>query len=239
VVVYTRWGWHWLLTAGMVLFFLVIDLGFWVANLPKIPVGGWFPLLVAGGMFTLMTTWKAGRRILKEHMEARVMPLEDFVASLGEDRPVRVPGTAVFMDSNPEGTPHALLHNLKHNKVLHERVVMLNVVTLETPRARPEERVSVSPVGRNMFRVRFCYGFSEDPDVHGRLGSLSLDGRTVRLAEITYFLGRERIIPTKGAGMAIWRERLFSFMSRNATGATAYFRIPPNQVVEVGMQLEI
>ncbi|HSG47173.1 MAG TPA: potassium transporter Kup [Longimicrobiales bacterium] len=238
VVVYARWGWSWLAAAGMVAFFLVIDLGFWVANLHKIPAGGWFPLVVAGGMFVLMTTWKTGRGILKGHFQKHLMPVADFVASIAEDPPVRVPGTAVFMDSNPGGTPRALLHNLKHNKVLHERVVMLNVVTLEVPRAQPADRVSVTPAGGGIFRVQFRFGFSEDPDVHRRLSALTLDGAPLQPAGITYFLGRERLIPTEGPGMSLWRERLFAFMSRNATGATAYFRIPPNQVVEVGMQLE-
>lgn len=239
VVVYARWGWGALATGTLVVFFLVIDLGFWVANLPKIPAGGWFPLLVAAGMFTLMTTWKAGRRVLGRHIEERSMSLAELVASLEEGPPVRVPGTAVYMDSNPSGAPRTLLHNLKHNKVLHERVVILHVTTLDVPRARPSERVTVRPVGIGIYRVRFAYGFSEDPDVHTRLASLELAGTPVKPMELTYFLGRERLIPRKGPGMAFWREKLFAFMSRNSTGATAYFRIPPGQVVELGMQLEL
>ena len=239
VVVYARWGWHWLLAGAMVAFFLVIDLGFWVANLPKIPDGGWFPLVVAAGIFTVMTTWKAGRRILSRHMHDQIMPLDVFAEVIATSQPHRVDGTAVYMDSNPEGTPRALLHNLKHNKVLHERVVMLTVETLEIPYADDEDEIDVHHVGEDMYRVIFRYGFSEDPDVHARLGQTELDGEPIHPMEVTYFLGRERLIPTEGRGMAVWREKLFALMSRNATGATAYFRIPPNQVVELGMQVEI
>jgi len=239
VVVYARWGWGALATGALVAFFLVIDLGFWVANLPKIPAGGWFPLIIAGAMFILMTTWKAGRRILADHMEKRSMSVAEFVAAVSEEPPHRVPGTAVYMDSSSRGAPRTLLHNLKHNKVLHQQVVLLHVATLDVPRARPEERVSVRPVGESMYRVRFAFGFSEDPDVHARLSGLQLDGEPVRPMELTYFLGRERLIPSRRPGMSLWREKLFAIMSRNATGATAYFRIPPGQVVELGMQLEI
>jgi KUP system potassium uptake protein len=239
VVIYARWGWHWLAAGAMVAVFLIIDLGFWIANLPKIPDGGWFPLVIAAGMFTVMTTWKAGRRLLRGHIQERIISLEDFAASIAASPPHRVPGTAVYMDSNPEGVPAALLHNLKHNKVLHERVVMLTVQTLEVPYADRDDRVRVADRGENMWRVSFRYGFSEDPDVHRRLGTLSLDGDRINRQEITYFLGRERLIPTEKPGLALWREKLFALMSRNTTGATAYFRIPPNQVVEVGMQLEI
>ncbi|MFO7892180.1 MAG: potassium transporter Kup [Longimicrobiales bacterium] len=239
VVVYARWGWHWLLAGGMVAFFLVIDLGFWVANLPKIPAGGWFPLVVAAGIFTLMTTWKTGRRILAHHIQERRMPLDDFVDSIAEEPPHRVTGTAVYMDSSPEGTPTALLHNLKHNKVLHERVVMLTIQTLEVPYADDEDEVQIDELGEGMWRVVFRYGFSEDPDVPSRLADITLDGEPIEPQEVTYFLGRERLIATERPGMALWREKLFAVMSRNATGATTYFRIPSNQVVELGMQLEI
>ena len=239
VVVYVRWGWNAIAVTVLVAFFLVIDLGFWIANLPKIPAGGWFPILIATGMFILMTTWRRGRGILRDEMERRNMAFDDFVESISRHPPMRVPGTAVYMDSNPAGTPRTLLHNLKHNKVLHERVILLTVVTLDSPRARPEERVAIREVGPSMYRIRFCFGFSEQPDVHAWLSDLEVGGAPIRPMELTYVLGRERLIPSKRPGMALWRERLFSFMSRNATGATTYFRIPPGQVVELGMQLEI
>jgi len=238
-VVYARWGWHWLVAGAMVAFFLTIDLGFWVANLPKIPTGGWFPVIIAAGMFTVMTTWKRGRRILRQRMEERILPLDDFIDSIAEDPPQRVPGTAVYMDSNREGTPKALLHNLKHNRVLHERVIMLTVVTMDLPYADPEDRVETTPLGENMWRVTFRFGFSEDPRVHDRLSTQTFDAEPVKPMELSYFLGRERLIPSDEPGMAIWRERLFALMSRNATGATAYFGIPHNQVVELGAQLKI
>jgi KUP system potassium uptake protein len=239
VVVYTRWGWSLLRAGAMVAFFLVIDLAFWGANLPKIPEGGWFPLLIAGSVFTLMTTWKAGRRILARHIEERIMPLTEFVKSVAKHEPRRVPGTAVYMDSNPDGTPHALIHNLEHNKIMHERVVSLTVETREVPYVDREDRMQIDEIGEDVWRVIFRYGFSQTPDVHRRLSALKLNGHDTDPDEITYFLGRERLIPTEKEGMALWREKLFAFMSRNATGATNYFRIPPSQVVEIGLQLEI
>jgi KUP system potassium uptake protein len=239
VVIYARWGWNWLLSAVTIAFFLVIDLGFWTANLPKIPEGGWFPLVVALVIFTLMTTWKTGRHLLARHMKERILPLDAFAASIAEEPPLRVPGTAVYMDSNPEGTPHALLHNLKHNKVLHEKVVMLTVLTLEVPYADEGDRIEVNHFGEGMWRVVLRFGFSEDPDVPRVLERLTLGGEPVNTYALTYFLGRERLIPTRKAGMALWREKLFALMSRNTTGATTYFRIPTGQVVELGAQIEI
>ena len=239
VVVYARWGWHWLLATAMVVFFLVIDLSFWSMNLLKIPEGGWFPLVIAAGVFTIMTTWKTGRRLLGRHLAERVMPLEEFADAVAEKEPRRVPGTAVYMTSNPEGTPHSLLHNLEHNKIVHERVVVLNVETQEVPYSDREDRMQIDQVGEDVWRVIFRYGFSQTPDVHRRLAALEFDGHDMEPEEITYFLGRERLIPSEGEGMALWREKLFAFMSRNATGATEYFRIPAEQVVEIGVQLEI
>lgn len=239
VVIYTRWGWSWLLASMLIALFLVVDLGFWVANLPKIPAGGWFPLVVALGMFTVMTTWRTGRRILADHMREGLVPMDAFVASIAEGPPLRVPGTAIYMDSNTEGTPHALLHNLKHNKVLHERVVVLTVLTLETPYVEDADRVDVESIGEDMWRVLLRYGFSEDPDVPAALRGVTLNGEPVEPYEVSYFLGRERLIPSERPGMAMWREKLFVLMSRNTTGATRYFRIPTGQVVELGTQLKI
>jgi KUP system potassium uptake protein len=240
VVIYARWGWSWLLTSAVVVGFLAMDLGFWVANLPKIPAGGWFPILVALGMFTIMTTWKTGRRLLSGHIRDGLMPLQTFAASIAEDPPNRVPGVAVYMDSNLEGTPHALLHNLKHNKVLHERIIILTVRTVEIPYVDEADRVAFDRVGKHMWRVVLRYGFSEDPNVPAALRKVRLDGESIRPLEVSYFLGRERLIASrKPGGMAFWRDKLFVFMSRNATGATRYFRIPTGQVVELGAQLEI
>lgn len=239
VVIYTRWGWNWLLASVMIALFLVVDLGFWVANLPKIPAGGWFPIVVALAMFTLMTTWKRGRKILAGHMRDGLMPVESFVASIAENPPLRVTGTAIYMDSNTEGTPHALLHNIKHNKVLHERIVILTVLTLETPYVEEADRVAIEHIGDDMWRVVLRYGFGEGPDVPAALRRVTLDGERVNPYEVSYFLGRERLIPSDRPGMALWRERLFTLMSRNTTGATRYFRIPTGQVVELGAQVKI
>lgn len=167
------------------------------------------------------------------------MPLDELPATIDEKEPRRVPGTAVYMSSNPDGTPHALVHNLEHNKIIHERVVTLTVETLEVPYADEADRIEVDEVAGELWSVILRYGFSEDPNVHRRLVGMKLDGDPIDADDVTYFLGRERLIPTEGPGMAIWREKLFAFMSRNATNATDYFRIPSDKVVELGLELEI
>lgn len=237
-----RERWNWSLPAALLVggSFLVIDVSFWAANLPKIPAGGWFPLAVGAVVFTLLTTWKRGRQILAQRIGARTLPRELFLRDVAANPPLRVPGTAVFMYSNPEGTPPALLHNLKHNKVLHERVVLLSVVTEETPYVPREERAVVEPLGHGIFQVVLRYGFMEDVNVPAALAAIQRDDLQFRPMETTYFLGRETLIPTRRRwGMATWRERLFSVMSRNATAASAFFRLPPNRVVELGAQIEL
>jgi len=218
---------------------LTIDLAFWGANLPKIPTGGWFPLVIAGLMFTLMTTWKRGRQILGERLSKKILSHEDFIERIREEAPPRMPGTAVFMDSNPQGTPHALLHNLEHNKMLHERVVFLTVVTREIPYVPEEERAGVESLGENIYRITAEFGFAEDPDVPSLLAHCETDGMGFDLSETTFFLGRETMLATKEPGMAIWREKLFVRMSRNAQRAAAYFHIPSDRVVEIGTQIEL
>jgi KUP system potassium uptake protein len=234
------WGWKpWtvgLLSAG----FLTVDLAFWGANIVKVPDGGWYALLVAAVVFTLMTTWKRGRQILSERLATGTLPIELFLRDIASHPPIRVPGTAIFMVGNPHGTPPALLHNLKHNKVLHERVVFLTVATRDVPHVSEDERVEVEELGEGLYRVAASYGFAEDPDVPAVLERCGRDGLTFRTMETSFFLGRETLIPSKQArGMAVWREALFAVMSRNAQRATAYFRIPPNRVVELGAQIEL
>jgi KUP system potassium uptake protein len=220
-------------------FFLTIDLAFFGANALKILQGGWVTLAVALLLFTLMTTWKTGRRLVAERLTARAVPLDDFITIVAAVKPVRVPGTAVFMTAQPTGTPPALVHNLRYNKVLHNHVILLAVSTAQKPHVPPDERVSVSPLGHDLFNVRVQYGFMEDPDVPAAL----LQARELGLAldpnDLTYFLGRETIIVTRRKGMAIWREKLFVLMARNAVRATAFFRLPPERVVELGVQVEM
>jgi len=238
VVVTARWKWNKWAVAGMLVVLLTIDLSFWGANLPKIPTGGWFPLVVAGLMFVVMTTWKRGREILGERLSEKIISHDAFLERVEEMSPQRVPGTAVFMDSNPEGTPQALLHNLKHNKTLHERVIILTLVTRDIPYVE-EDREEITELGKNVYRVTIDVGFAEDPNVPVFLRQCTIDGEGFDLSKTTFFLGRETMLATKKPGMALWRERLFAGMSRNAKRAAAYFHIPSDRVVEIGTQIEL
>jgi KUP system potassium uptake protein len=236
-----RYMWHWRLGAaiGVCAFFLIIDGSFFGANLLKFADGGWFPILVGLAVFTLLTTWKKGREVLADRLRSQTFPLDLFLGNVGSNPPLRVPGVAVFMTGNPEGTPPALMHNLKHNKVLHQKVVLLTVSTAEVPHIREEERVRATPLDHGVYRVVAHYGFMENPDVPALLEQLKQQGLSFRMMETTFFLGRETLIPSKKPGMALWREALFAWMSRNAHAATAYFNLPPNRVVELGTQIEL
>jgi KUP system potassium uptake protein len=215
---------------------LTIDLLFMAANATKIAHGGWFPLLIALGTFIVLTTWKRGRLLLLRCVEADAMPVDLFLKSLSE-RVARVPGTAVYMTVCGDGVPRALLHNLKHNKVIHERVVFLTVQTEDRPHVPVEERITVQPIGGRVYRAQVKYGFMDNPDIPAALAA----SRTVPfdLADTSFFLNRETIIPSKQPGMALWREHLFAWMSRNAATAMEFFKLPANRVVELGIQVEI
>jgi KUP system potassium uptake protein len=234
-----RWKWAWWRVGALAAAFLVVDLAFWGANLEKIPHGGWFPLVVAAVIFTLMTTWKRGRQILSTRMHATTLPFDLFLADLERNPPARVPGTAVFMYGNADGTPPALLHNLVHNKVLHERVVLLTVETQEIPVVADDDRMQVEEAGHGFYRVSIRYGFTEEPDIPAVLARVKVPGLDLRPMKTSYFLGRETLIPSSKPGMAIWREHLFAVMSRNARTATSFFGLPPNRVVELGAQIEL
>jgi KUP system potassium uptake protein len=234
-----RWKWSALKAGTIAGFFLVIDLAFWGANLLKIPHGGWVPLVIGAVVFTLLTTWKRGRVVLSDRMKERTLPRDLFLESLMQHPPHRVPGTAVFMYGSSTGTPPALLHNLKHNRVLHERVVFLTIRTEEVPSVPDAERASVTEIGHGLWQVVLRYGFMQDADVPAALQALGHPELPFRPMETTYFLGRETLIATKHPGMALWRERLFAVMSRNARPATTFFRLPPNRVVELGAQVEL
>lgn len=234
-----RWNWKPWQVAAFLALFLTIDLAFFSSNLLKVPHGGWVPLLVAAMVYTLMTTWKLGRTLLSSILRRSSLPLDLFLRDVGNRKPFRVPGTAVFMTSDPEGTPVVLLHHLKHNKVLHEQVMLMSIVSREVPEVPDEERVEVERLSENFVRVIARYGFMETPNVPEILEYCEESGIAhLRPHEISFFLGRERLIPTGSSRMARWRKKLFGVMSRNAQGATEFFQIPPNRVVELGAQIE-
>jgi KUP system potassium uptake protein len=242
VVVRRRWRWQAATAVLLCGAFLAVDLAFFGANALKIAHGGWFPLALAAAVFTLMATWKTGRRILGERLARTTIPLESFLDGLtaGEPAVVRVRGTAVFMYGNTRGTPPALLHNLKHNKALHETVLILTIETQDVPRVAPGDRLSIAMLDHGFYRLTLRYGFMEDPDVPAELARVRLPGvDDFDSRNVSYFLSRETLIATATPGMWIWREKLFAWMSRNARPATAYFNLPPNRVVELGMQVEL
>ncbi|MDQ5858389.1 MAG: potassium transporter Kup [Acidobacteriota bacterium] len=233
------WGWP---LAGALVFsglFLIVDLAFFGANIVKVAHGGWFPLVVALFVFTLMTTWQRGRQILYDRIQESALSDSKFLVSIGRHCPPRVSGTAVFMDRTIEGIPLTLLHNLKHNKVLHERVLILTIVTEEVPYVSDESVAEVRDLGQGVCRVVARYGFMENPDVPELLKGLELPGARFDLDSTTFFLGRETLLATHRPGMALWRERFFAWMMRNAQGAALFFRLPPNRVVEIGAQIEL
>jgi KUP system potassium uptake protein len=238
VVARERWGWSLPLVVAVVGLFLVIDLAFLGANLLKLPEGGWFPLVIGAIGFTLLTTWKTGRRILSERMQSRTLPRELFVKEVEERPPHRVPGTAVFMYRDRAGTPPALLHSLKHYGVLHEQIIFLSVDTAEVPYVDEDERVDVTRLGAGLYQVVVNTGFMQQVDVPAVLMSLDVEGLSLKPMTMSYFLGRETILATRNPGMALWREKLFAAMAQNARPASAFFNLPPNRVVEVGAQIE-
>jgi len=233
------WNWPWWLSAIVCIPAFVIEMAFFGANALKIAHGGWFPLVVGVALFTLMATWKRGRQLLWQRVRSSSIPADKFIESIERRQPSRVDGTAVYMAGNSDGTPLALLHNLKHNKVLHRRIVFLTIHVDEDPRVAAEERVEIEKLPHGFWRVRARFGFFEDPDVPSVLAICAQKGLEFKETETTFFLSRETIIPARQAGMALWREHLFAVMARNAQSATAFFRLPANRVVELGMQVEI
>jgi KUP system potassium uptake protein len=233
--------WHWSLpvAAAIALPLALIDFAFLASNGMKIPEGGWFPILIGGVTFTLLTTWKRGRAMLMHRLSEEAMPLDLFVDSIVSAPPTRVPGTAVFLTSTPDSVPHALLHNLKHNKVLHERVVFMTIVVRDYPYVAEEDRLDIAPLGADFYRIYVYYGFKDDPDVPEALALASQRGFVFDMMDTSFFLSRETLIATKVPGMALWRERLFASMSKNAVKASDFFGVPTNRVVELGTQVEL
>ena len=195
--------------------------------------------MVAGAIFTALATWKRGRKILRERLKSEALELEPFLKSLAAHPPLRVPGTAVFLNAQRHTVPHALLHNLAHNKVLHERVVFLTVFTEDVPRVHDTDRLEVNDLGNNFFRVVVHYGFKEAPNVPEALGQCAVCGHDLNILQTSFFLSRETLIPSGMPEMALWRERLFVWMARNAQSAMSFFRVPSNRVIELGTQVEL
>ena len=239
-VIRFRWGyplWLCVLVTGC---FALVDLTFFAAAMHKVLEGGWFPLLLGATVFTIMMTWKRGREILLERLRSAAWPLESFLQSLFVSPPQRVQGTGVFLTSAPDATPHALMHSLKHYKVLHRQNVFLTVEFRDVPWVAPEERVSCASLGHDCWRVIARYGFVERPEVALALELCAPHGLHFDPMDVSYFLSRETIVPVEGAGgMALWRERVFAALARNSGTVSDYFNIPTNRVVELGTQVEI
>jgi KUP system potassium uptake protein len=240
-VVYYRWRYPLWIAVGATLFFLTVDLAFFSATLLKIADGGWFPLGIGAAVFAVMSTWRRGREHLFARLRASSVPLEAFLKSLFVDPPHRIPGTAVFMTATPEVTPNALLHNLNHNKVLHERVVFLTVEIRDEPWVPQKERTVCQKLPDGVWRVRVSYGFLDEPDVTRALKLCAGAGLDIDMMETSFFLSREKIVPVAGgiASMATWRDRMFAAMARNAASVTDFFNIPSNRVIELGTRVEI
>jgi KUP system potassium uptake protein len=239
IVARSRWGWPPALVVAVFGALLAMDLTFLSANALKIFAGGWLPIALAAAVFFLMSTWHRGREVMLERLYRGAPSLRSFLTSLSLRPPTRVPGTAVFLTANPAVVPRALLHNLKHNKVLHERVVVLKVETEGVPRVPTSKRLEVEHLGANFHRVLVRYGFMERPDVPAALRLCQLGPPEPTLMDISFFLSRETFIPSARPDLSRWREQIFIHMANTALDATRFFRLPPNRVVELGSQIEI
>jgi KUP system potassium uptake protein len=231
------WNWSPLRAVAGALPFICIDLGFFLANSVKILDGGWFPLVFGLAIFILMTTWKRGRELLHDRLAADALQLKPFIKDITDSGVGRVHGTAVFMTTDPDYVPHAMLHSLKHYKALHERVLVLSVRVFDVPYVPDIDRVEVHRLGGNFSQVIVQYGFKDESDIPAALALCASVGLDIELMDTSFFLGRETLIPKLGSEMAYWRELLFVAMFRNAGSATAFFKIPSNRVVELGTQV--
>ena len=237
IVLTDGWGWSKPRAIALITLFLIVDVSFFGANIIKITHGAWFPLAIATGAYIIMSTWREGRQQLAKAFRAKIRPIDKFLAEIEEKPPLRVPGTAVFMTGNPGGTPPALIENLKHNKVIHHRVILLTVKTEEIPRVAPQNRAVVHELGQGFYQVYLYYGFAEDPDVPYVLSKM--EEIIEDPDDISYFLGREVLFPKKRSGMPRWKEQLFAFLSRNALEATTFFKIPGHRTIEIGSHIEL
>ena len=233
------WKWNMWAVAAMCAGFFVVDLAFFGANIIKVEQGGWFPLVIAGIVFTLMTTWRRGRQILGRIVRENIVPLDKFRRDIQQTQPHRVEGTAIYMTSNPDGTPMAMIQNLEHYKVLHERVILLHLSNESVSYVKSSDRLEIEELDDGFWRVTAHYGYMEEPHIPFLLKLCEARDLLFDMEKTTFFLGRENVIATRKPGMAIWRERLFAAMQRNALSATRFFHIPPHRVIEVGTQVEI
>ena len=238
VVLFSLWNWPKWKAIPLLVIFATVDILYFGANLLKVPDGGWFPLVIGAVVFTLLTTWARGRKLMIDRMNEASLPIEVFIKSASTSA-MRVPGTAVFMTSSPNGVPHALLHNLKHNKVLHERIILLTCKIEDVPYVPVEKRAHTQDYGAGFYRVVLRYGFMEEVNVPGELADLTSCGPQCRMMDTSFFLARQTLLASARPGMAIWREKLFAWMLRNAESAMEFFKLPTNRVVELGSQVEI
>jgi KUP system potassium uptake protein len=238
VVLRYMWNWNRFAVVALLAIFFAVDGAYLGANLLKIPAGGWFPLLIGAIAFTFLTTWAKGRKLMIDRMNEASLPMEIFIKSAAPSA-ARVPGTAVFMTSSASGVPHALLHNLKHNKVLHERIILLTVKIEDVPYVPQEKRVEMKDYSSGFYRVILRYGFMEEVDVPTALAQLKDCGPQCKMMDTSFFLARQTLLASSRPGMAIWREKLFAWMLRNAESAMEFFKLPTNRVVELGSQVEI
>ncbi|MDO9206278.1 potassium transporter Kup [Methylotenera sp.] len=233
------WGWSKLRTGALVAMFLTVDVAFFSANVLKIPDGGWVPLVIGIVIFTLMLTWKTGRAMVYTRLKNEAMELDPFIDAIGAYPPTRVPGTAIFMTPNPDGVPHAMLHNLKHNKVLHERMVILTVKFLDYPHTLDEERVKLEILPHEFYKVTVQYGFKDEPDLPRDLLLCADKGLVLNEMDTSFFIGKESLIASGKSGMSFWRKKIFIGLFRSAETITNQFKLPPNRVIELGSQLKI
>ena len=238
VVIFLLWRWNRYLAFALLGLFLVVDLTYFSANLTKVPAGGWVPLAIGLSIFTLLTTWSRGRKLVQDKLSQSSMPIDVFIKSACAST-TRVPGTAVFLTSTSNGVPHALLHNMKHNKILHERVVFLTVMIENVPYVPATRRIEVIDMGQNFYRIIIHYGFMQDPDIPRALALAADHGLVFKMMETSFFLSRQTLVTSSKPGMPLWREKVFSWMMRNATNAMEFFKLPSNRVVELGSQVEI
>jgi KUP system potassium uptake protein len=236
-----RYAWKYPLTLCIAAtgFFFVVDLAFWASNMFKLFDGGWFPLLIGGAVFTLMLTWHDGRRLLNESLRSDAIQLSDFLEAVFVAPPTRVDGSAVFMTAEPGTVPNALLHNLKHNKILHQQNLFVTVRSHEVPRMAADQRLDVTPLGHDCWQVIVNFGFKDEPNLPRALAGLQGPAQALDPMSTSYFLSRDIVIPTIGGGMATWREKLFAQMHHNASAAAEFLSLPTNAVVELGSKIEI
>jgi KUP system potassium uptake protein len=237
VLLFTVWRWKPIYALPLLAVFFIVDIAYFAANLTKVPDGGWFPLAVGLVIFTLLTTWAKGRQLMRDRLREAAMPIEVFIKSAASSAS-RVPGTAVFMTTSPDGVPHSLLHNLKHNRVLHERVLLLTVQIEDVPYVSEDQRCHLDDLGSGFFRLVLRFGFMQETDIPKALETVQC-GAAFKMMETSFFLSRQTLLPSARPGMPLWREKLFSWMLRNAESAMEFFKLPPNRVVELGSQVEI